>query len=130
MASNHKVSGSSPDGTIAFSLPHIHSFISKSCTIGCFVAGFYLNIVIQTAIAQLRERQIEDLKVPGSIPSRHMFFFVVLSATCCCCRIFCISILCLHLLSLPIASLRACCSDPKPLIIQLYAIQSWLLLAK
>ena len=30
---------------------------------------FCLNIVIQAAVAQLRERQTEDLKVLGSIPS-------------------------------------------------------------
>ena len=31
-------------------------------------------------IAQLGERQTEDLKVPGSIPGRGIFFYIIISA--------------------------------------------------
>ena len=39
-----------------------------------WIEGFTLHI--QAVIAQLGERQTEDLKVPGSIPGRGNFFFI------------------------------------------------------
>ena len=35
-------------------------------------------VAIVAAIAQLGERQTEDLKVPGSIPGRGIYFFFLL----------------------------------------------------
>ena len=46
-----------------------------------FLDGLVLSVVSLAAIAQLGERQTEDLKVPGSIPGGGKFFFVLVVST-------------------------------------------------
>ena len=46
-----------------------------------FLDGIVLSVVSLAAIAQLGERQTEDLKVPGSIPGGGKFFFVLVVST-------------------------------------------------
>ena len=43
--------------------------------LGTYIILFYPQCFHQAVIAQLGERQTEDLKVPGSIPGRGIFLF-------------------------------------------------------
>ena len=54
-----------------------HNAISYSKTIKQnFILFYLIFIFFQAAIAQLGERQTEDLKVPGSIPGRGSSFLL------------------------------------------------------
>ena len=55
---------------------YFNALLSKHCSLEkAMIISVFSYIFYQAVIAQLGERQTEDLKVPGSIPGRGIFLF-------------------------------------------------------
>ena len=56
---------------------YFNALLSKHCSLEkAMIISVFSYKLYQAVIAQLGERQTEDLKVPGSIPGRGIFLFV------------------------------------------------------